>query len=214
MSLGSFIHDMIFDPNNWGHKWVVLPHASRNSKDYRTEAAEVRKQHKRVLLAHEHQEAHKIIDALKSHPMAKELLEMPGEIETTGVFRISETACKFKPDLFTDQYIIDLKTTSDSSPKAFGYSAMKYGYITQAAFYTLGAHAIDGRQRNFYCIAVDNDEPYEVRVYHIYEALIDKEFERICKLVTNYERATRDGYLWKNTSAEPLWTPHSFFEES
>ncbi len=211
MAMGSFVHDVIFDPN-WGHKWAVLDFASRNSKDYRAAAAEERKAHKRVLLAHEYRDSQKITDALKSHPLASELLAMPGMIETTGIFKVGDSPCKFKPDLITDDVIIDLKTTADSSPKAFGYSAIKYGYIMQAAFYTIGAEQVDGKKRNFYCVVVDNDEPYEVRVYHIYDALIEKECERINRLVKEFERSKRDGVLWKNASAEPLWTPHSFFE--
>lgn len=117
----------------------------------------------------------KMLRRIKSHPVAAKWLKAPGMREcsffwtdpTTGV------GCRCRPDLIVrtrDGYvIIDLKTTQDARPYAFGKSSATYRYHVQSPFYIDGVETVlDAPVVAFLFIAVETAEPHGVGVYEIH----------------------------------------------
>ncbi len=71
-----------------------------------------------------------------------------------------------RPDFYTHDIIIDLKTTKDSSPRAFSTAVAEYGYHRQAALACAGLKALTGRTYdNVILFVVDKTPPHFVRCY-------------------------------------------------
>jgi len=82
--------------------------------------------------------------------------------------------CKCRPDwISTDTWIVDLKSTDDASPINFGYSAKKYRYDVQAAFYLDGLITNGVKPKGFIFIAVEKQAPYNVGIYQVDAATIE-----------------------------------------
>jgi exodeoxyribonuclease VIII len=68
--------------------------------------------------------------------------------------------------------VVDLKTTTDASPKGFAKAVWKFRYHVQDAFYTDGIEASTGcRPTDFVFIAVEKTAPFGVGVYRLSEGL-------------------------------------------
>lgn len=68
-------------------------------------------------------------------------------------------------DYVTDAAIIDLKSTFDASPEAFGKQMWNNGCFVQAAMQQDGVAAITRRVRPYYWLAVEKAPPYAVALY-------------------------------------------------
>lgn len=126
---------------------------------------------KTVVMPDEWDTARFVRDAIMAHPPAADLLSA-GVAEKTFYFDEPETGakCKCRPDWLALQanFIVDLKTSKDASPAAFGRSAWAYRYDVQAAFYFDGLLYATGRSFDgFVFIAAEKERPYPVKVYYM-----------------------------------------------
>ncbi|NDF27696.1 MAG: M28 family peptidase, partial [Nitrosopumilaceae archaeon] len=78
-------------------------------------------------------------------------------------------ACKIRCDLITmnGKYILDLKTTVDSSKEKFTKTFMSLGYWMQAAHYVATARLAGINVERFIFIAVETKPPYSVALYEL-----------------------------------------------
>jgi hypothetical protein len=104
--------------------------------------------------------------AVHAHPTAALLLE---KIQTEVSCFDSWNGVKVKAriDGLAKDYIIDVKTTQDASPVAFGKSCAQFRYHVQAAWY----QRITG-VNSFIFIAVEKEAPYGVACYALDEQAI------------------------------------------
>ncbi len=104
--------------------------------------------------------------AVHAHPAAALLVE---KIQTEVSCFDSWNGVKVKAriDGLAKDYIIDVKTTQDASPVAFGKSCAQFRYHVQAAWY----QRITGVNR-FIFIAVEKEAPYGVACYELDEQAI------------------------------------------
>jgi exodeoxyribonuclease VIII len=81
---------------------------------------------------------------------------------------------KCKPDYYTDNYIIDLKTTgtNGSTLQGFQKQAAIYNYQMQAAFYKDILFSIDQKEREFYFIVVEKEKPHLTNIFKASENFI------------------------------------------
>ena len=69
---------------------------------------------------------------------------------------------KGRPDCFTEDVILELKTASDVRPARFAKSRRRYGYDLQAALYLEGIARLTGRRPRFVYVAVESSRPHTV----------------------------------------------------
>lgn len=121
-----------------------------------------------------------------------------GESEVSIFGRIDGVFVKVRPDLLTDDAIVDWKSTnsSDLSPKALNSAILRYGYHISAPMYQRALFEATGVWRNFYLVFVSKVAPYDAvivdMVQYGYRSLPDspmvikgygaEEFERLLSL--------------------------------
>lgn len=102
--------------------------------------------------------------------------------------------------VLNDGTVIDFKTTTDASPRAFERSILSFGYHTQAAFYADAMDASGQSMRRFVIVAVEKTPPYAVGVYELTRESISIGRERVSEWITKYLDCLTNG-SW------PSYTP-------
>lgn len=186
---GSIFHKLVLEPDDFKNEYVILPasapayptetqwKAENPSKETR-QAIEFWRQlttskpNHTMITIEEYELAQRMRDAVMRHTSARELFELQGVAEETILFTDPDTGapCKCRPDWRVRQgIIVDLKSTKDASPEAFGRAAYNYRYHVQSPFYVDGTNASFGHEavQEFVFVAVESEPPYGVGVYFI-----------------------------------------------
>ena len=214
MFLGSAVHMLALEPERFDAEYVVLdgPINPTTKKPYGRDTKAFEKwmldqlgasnangiRNRKILIREEFSESLAIAKAFQAHPEIAAIMASRAEklfeseyamlwIEDDG----SELDLKCKIDFVCPEarLIIDLKTTSDPSPYAWGWSAEDFGYHRQAAIYSDAMEAKYGEPFRFLFGVVRSKEPYEAAVYELdaesiqrgrveYEALIEEYIDR------------------------------------
>lgn len=174
---------------------------------------------KQTISAEDHATLVGVSQAVHAHPFASKLLAQ-GVSETTVIFDrevCGETIrCKCRPDrtpAVQMRTLIDLKTCEDASYDGFLRSCLKWGYVTQAAFYLDGYNSQrpdgDEEMDTFCFIAAEKKPPYRVEVYTLdadFVAWGRGEYMRLLAI----ERQCRNAGSWpayQNAGADELLMP-------
>jgi exodeoxyribonuclease VIII len=183
--IGSAVHKLILEQAEFATEFAVVP---KNAPKRPTSAqltaakpapattaaiswwAEFDAKHagKTQISANDMAEITAIYDSVYKHKAANWLLK-EGVAESSIFFTEPETGiqCKARPDFFnSDSFIVDVKTTVNASPSAFSWSALKYRYHVQAAFYMDAFyHKFGEYPAGFVFIAIEKEPPYAVATY-------------------------------------------------
>ena len=183
--IGSALHAKVLEP----HREIkIIPGVDGRTVEGKKIKAEFTANLKPTEIAlplKEYELVNRMFDELQSHPLANELLfsDVKGQNEITGfsTIGIDGLAAKCRIDRLLRGAIVDLKTAGDSSHIGFGYSADRFGYLFQGAFYQYMAKQIDRIQRDVFTVAVENcdDDLPEIGVYQITQPILDKQLERL-----------------------------------
>ncbi len=108
-------------------------------------------------------------DAVRDHPVAGPLFKGIGRNELSIRWTDTETGLvmKARPDRLTAEALIDVKTTADPTPRAFGNIATRMYYFMQLALYSDGVEAVFGVTPAVKIVAVQKTAPYDVVVYDL-----------------------------------------------
>lgn len=181
---GRAAHLAILEPNKFRNLYVIQPEftgltqagkESPNSKAAKEKRKKWREQlpsDALILTQQEHDDLTCMVESVLEHPQASMLLRN-GRPEVTGRFTDPETGvrCKIRPDYLTfdkDEqiYVVDIKTTRNSSPGLFSNDIWKFKYHLQIAFYYDGIKAITGKEPEAAAfISVEKTAPYSTHVY-------------------------------------------------
>jgi len=74
---------------------------------------------------------------------------------------------KARPDCFTSDIVLDLKTTNDCRPQSFGRTRDRFGYDVQAAHYVEAVSRLTGTMPRFAFLAVELRAPYPVWIHEL-----------------------------------------------
>ena len=167
MMRGTALHTAVLEPELWDATVAVPPHQfDRRTKAGRELAAEFERENAgRIILSPDDaDEVRRMADAVRRHPAARFLLELPGRCEASYTWRDPATGveCKTRPDWHSadNRLVVDLKSTKDASRGEFAKSISNYDYHVQAAW---NQGALGAEQ--FLTIAVESTRPYAVAVY-------------------------------------------------
>jgi hypothetical protein len=135
----------------------------------------------------------------KEHPFLESYLSEPDKIiEGTGFFELMGAKCKVRPDYYcpSDGTIIDLKSTTDASPKEFKRSVHKYGYAFQAAWYLHGLRLCGEDPKRFIFFAVEKTPPYLTGIYEISNEDVDKYIPMMEEACVKWAKCVESG-VWE-----------------
>ena len=164
MKLGSLTHCAVLEPDQLSKRYAIcLP---RNTKAGKEMAAEMEASGIEAVTAPEMEQALAMAASVRSHQAAAALLR-DGKAEQSFWWDDTATClrCKCRPDWYYGVTIVDLKTTTDASPRGFAKSVAQWRYHVQQNHYLAGTFA-----ERFVFIAVEKSYPYAVGVYELDEA--------------------------------------------
>lgn len=197
MRRGTALHTAVLEPELWDSTIAVPPHTfDRRTKvgKERAEAFATENEGKLVLSRDDADDVRRMADAVRRHPAARFLLELPGRREASYTWEDPTTglACKTRPDWHSDNSfaVVDLKTTRDASREEFAKSIANLDYHIQAAW---NRRAL-GKER-FLTIAVENTRPWAVAVYPASAAMLAAGERRIDRAMEQLEECWRTG-VW------------------
>lgn len=174
MQLGTALHTAVLEPELWSQTVAVPKHSfDRRTKVGKELAAEFERESagKLVLAPDDADQVRRMADAVRRHPAARFLLELPGRREASYTWTDPATglACKCRPDWHSEdrRIVVDVKTTRDASRLEFAKSIANLDYHVQAAW---NQDAIGAEQ--FITIAVESSRPFAVAVYPASGAMI------------------------------------------
>lgn len=174
MKLGTALHTAVLEPELWAATVAVPPHTfDRRTKAGRELAHvfEAESAGKVVISPEDADLVRRMADAVRQHPAAGFLLELPGRREASYTWTDPGTglACKCRPDWHSEdgRIVVDVKTTRDASRAEFAKSIANLDYHVQAAW---NQDALGAEQ--FLTIAVENVRPFAVAVYPASGAMI------------------------------------------
>ncbi|HSO07516.1 MAG TPA: PD-(D/E)XK nuclease-like domain-containing protein [Pelomicrobium sp.] len=98
-------------------------------------------------------------------------------------------AWKARPDCFTDEVIVELKTTFDCRPEVFAATRARLGYDLQAAHYVEAVTLLTGRRPRFVFVAVEMGKPGALWVHELAEAALAAATEELERLKERYSAA-------------------------
>jgi hypothetical protein len=127
--------------------------APRNGKDW--EAFKADNPDALILTRAEAETVNRMAASVRACPEAMRVLE--GEKEQTLYFDILGRRCRMTPDVRSDQFITDLKSTRTANPRWFRHDARKFGYREQLTWYLDGARRLGGSQDATYIVAVEEN---------------------------------------------------------
>lgn len=104
----------------------------------------------------------------------------------------SNVLLRSRPDFYTQDIIIDLKTTKDSTPAAFSRAVAEYGYHRQAALACAGLNTLTGRNYdNVILFVVDKTPPYFARCYVLNQSALQQGIVEYKKAAQVYAECIR-----------------------
>ena len=174
MRLGSMIHMRVLERELFGSTYAHAP-----AVDRRTKAGKEAWQSfidanpgKEIMSDDEGILVEKIGRAVDKSEIASSLLK-GAEIESSFFWEKDDLKMKCRADAIRENgVVIDLKTTTDASPRGFLRSVMNFRYHVQAAYYLDGISQFQPAT-SFVLIAVEKTPPYLVGVYMMPEQLIE-----------------------------------------
>ena len=126
---------------------------------------------------------------------AKLIYEIKGKSELSYFWNdIGLVKGKCRPDWISDDgnIIVDIKTTTDASPKGFQKSISTWGYHLQLAWYMRGLQKLGIPCNEFIFIAIEKTPPFSVGVYSADKEMILFGNQEINKLVVDIDKALNE----------------------
>ena len=172
MNFGSAVHEVLLEDNT--NKIVTLPELNLRTKAGKEERDLILKENKDkiVISQDENENIRKILTNYRKHNLALKLLSSLNEREVSYYGEINSIPVRIRADgIKLNEYIIDIKTCQDASPKAFRSAIYRYAYHLQATFYCEG---LGYDPRTFRFIAIENKYPFNIAVYTMSEDMIER----------------------------------------
>ena len=182
MQLGSLVHLLTLEPENLEKRYAVAPDVNKRTKVGKEEYAQFVQQAgtREVVDAAQLAEAQAIAEVVKSHPIASQALASCKVFEKELRGDLYGYPFLAYADAISGNFVYDLKTTKDASPKEFTRAAANLGYHLQAAIYT----ELTGLP--FRWIAVETSSPFNVQIYEQDAESFERSRQRLELLVQKF----------------------------
>ena len=136
-AMGRYFHQLFLEPEK-ANEWDFIDVASRNTKKYKEYVEELRQSSNRernfALLEKERVEVERWVDAMKTNlDFFDYINDSKNKYEVPNIKEIGGETWKGKADIVGEDFIYDLKTTSNIND--FKWNSRKYNYDSQAYIY-------------------------------------------------------------------------------
>tara|TARA_R100001530_G_scaffold118138_1_gene85281 strand:- start:435 stop:1145 length:711 start_codon:yes stop_codon:yes gene_type:complete len=178
MLYGSLVHKMILQPESFSDDYVVFEGTRRGNVWNEFKALN---DSKTIVTAKEYNHALKTFNRAKENKVFRELLMQTTQAEKHIEWKYNGIKYHGFCDMVGDNFIADIKTCQDAGDK-FARDLRYNDYSLQATMYLTGLP-----KENYYIIAVEKSEPYNVQVYKIGDQLLSNANKRYYNLNEQYK---------------------------
>lgn len=173
MKFGSMCHKAILEPETFDDCYTVMPPGlDRRTKEGKQLYADIVASGKRVVSDKDFNDALRVAESVHRLPDWKRIMRNDPVFE--GVLQTETRRVRFdilvRPCAdYPEGLIVDLKTTADCSPRAFGRDVAKMGYHLQAAWYIEVCEQVLGFRPEFMILAAEKKRPFVAAPYMVSE---------------------------------------------
>lgn len=207
MKFGRAVHSKLLQPEHFSDEYIVAPECDRRTKEGKQIWADMMEMGKEII---SRDDMVKILEMeFEFADIRKTLLNKPDlqtEVALTWTDEETGVDCKGRLDAIAGEIIVDYKTTTDASTKAFSREALKYGYDLQAAMYMEAAMANGYNPKRFIFVAQEKTAPYLINIIYAGDAFLDRGRWIMRDLLAKY-KACRDLDEWPGYGTNELILP-------
>lgn len=212
--LGTAIHMAVLEPERFEAHYLIAPEGDKRRKAVKDEWEQFNASlgDREPISAADWSTSYAIAQRIRSNAVGRELLTGEGSREVSVYWTDAETGvrCRMRPDFAPAELpeLIDLKSCTDASERAFTRSAWNLGYHITAAWYTDGWKAATDEERGYVFAAWEKEPPYAVRWYYAEYDVLQAGREEYRRLLRQYAecRAT-DVWPGYEEIIVPLYLP-------
>lgn len=174
--LGRALHMLVLEPKKFDNTFYCMTEsvnlATKIGKEIYAQA-EAAANGRDILRTGEWEDIKKMAEVVKKH-FVWEIMKN-GKVEQSIFWRggIFSTPLRARPDIFNDEYIIDIKTTESIKTLMKPGSIYEYGYHIQAAMQIDALRQLDGKTRKFGLFIVEKKPPFLTKCISFEERFID-----------------------------------------
>jgi hypothetical protein len=156
MKLGSMVHCMILQPNLFNEQFVIAPDVNKRTNAGKEEWAAFCSQHadKTVVSNEDYEHASRLASGAMANPTIESLVKNCYDFEQEWRANIDGLPYRGFYDGIADEYVLEIKTTSDGLPRSVMNDFIKRKYHVQAGLYNLVS------QKQVVYIIIETSEPY------------------------------------------------------
>lgn len=181
--MGGYFHTLMLEPEKIKN-YPILDVRTRNNKEFNTYMVENNLEQYDILLQKEVDQINRWADKLNSIFAVHELVYSPGaQYEVPEIAEIFGEQWKGKCDILTDDFVLDLKTSSNIHK--FQWSCLEYCYDSQAYIY----QTLFERPMRF--IVIDKSS-LEIKIADCSEEFIERGRQKVQHAVKQYKKFFTD----------------------
>jgi exodeoxyribonuclease VIII len=202
--LGTAVHTLVFEPQEFAKRFYCVQEVPKKNTTIGKAAfksMEKTAAGRAILDKVDQDTAYWMAGNVTSHSMWKSVKgDASGCIEDSLAWTDPDSGIllRSRPDFYTDDIIIDLKTTKDSSPYAFQKAVSDYAYHRQGALSIDGLTTLkDKPYRNVVLFVVDKNPPHFVRCYVMTDNAIEQGRYEYKYAAAQYRKCSDTG-LWES----------------
>ena len=164
--LAQALHALVLEPARFAREYLVL---DRGTPAPPAEALPDALERRIWLASGEYAQLAGARDAIRAYPRAPLGALLDAGMKALSIYWSDELGRRWKarPDCFTDEVVLELKTTGDVRPRAFARTRKRFGYDLKAAHYVQAVQWLTGRTPRFAFVAVELTSPHYVWVYEM-----------------------------------------------
>jgi hypothetical protein len=164
--LAQALHALVLEPARFAREYLVL---DRDSPAPPVEELPDALERRTWLASGEYAQLAGAHDAIRAYPRAPLGALLDAGMKALSIYWSDELGRRWKarPDCFTDEVVLELKTTGDVRPRAFARTRRRFGYDLKAAHYVQAVQRLTGRAPRFVFVAVELTAPHYVWVYEM-----------------------------------------------
>lgn len=171
LRVGRAAHTAVLEPHRFLLDYALWPDENGKRFGKKWDAFVAMHPNKTILREKQYETARQIADAVRSHKVARKLLNEAGKNELTIRFNYRGVSIKSRIDRLCSA-LTDLKTTRNPDFRAFGASAARFAYPMQLATYQIAVRELTGEAPPVKLIAAQNCDPFDVVVYDLGEDVL------------------------------------------
>lgn len=204
MLLGSIIHCLVIEPDNFDKYYKVLSDVSLSKRDISRLQSMQNPESKQILITQSlYDDAKKVSDNIFNSNIGN--LFKGGYGEASYVKDCYGVKCKVRPDYFLPdkKIIIDLKTTKfgGANPASFQKTIANFKYYIQSAFYLDVLEA-----EKFFFVAVETEAPYMIGLFELDNVALDLGRDKIKKGIEIIKNIDKYSNIYLSNTDDRLHT--------